>query len=502
MQYCNSYTTFIHSVPSIGAADASAAARVDMTNLEEHLLVPPPDPTKPHASGIRWWLLIIASCIAGGQGGIWIIYSVTAEAVEPIYNWNQQTIALLSLWGPLLFLVGCVPSMWLLDVGGLRLTAIVTSFVVFAGSVARIVHRGGDETGAVFAHLGQILNGLGGPVAMSIAPKLSAVWFPPSERNAATAIVSTANYGGTALFFALGTVCVPAGRSREQTIAMLWNLNFGVAIFSGLLFLACVFSFPARPPVAPSLSASQARESPLVGLRKLRRRPAFWSIGISFAVVSGIFQGWGSLLVPNMQQVLPPGEAEKQADLIGTMGAIAGMVGGIGLGLVADRWQASKGRRKALLISCCVCAAVCFTGFAFACSPLERHVSASSRLPMMYAFSIVGSLFVNAATPLYFELCVEATFPIAEGLTVTVVTLLQAFPVTTFTALPLLTASDASLHWMNWAVVGACAFGALVLLPVEEPRRRLALDVTTSASTAVVGAAQHQRVDPIQAASP
>ena len=115
-----------------------APARVDMTNLEE-----PPDPTKPHASGIRWWLLIIASCIAGGQGGIWIIYSVTAEAVEPIYNWNQQTIALLSLWGPLLFLVGCVPSMWLLDVGGLRLTAIVTSFVVFAGSVARIVHRGG-----------------------------------------------------------------------------------------------------------------------------------------------------------------------------------------------------------------------------------------------------------------------------------------------------------------------------------------------------------------------
>ena len=46
--------------------------------------------------------------------------TLTAEAIEPLYGWNQQTIALLSLWGPLMYIVVAGPSSWLLDVGGLR----------------------------------------------------------------------------------------------------------------------------------------------------------------------------------------------------------------------------------------------------------------------------------------------------------------------------------------------------------------------------------------------
>ena len=365
--------------------------------MEAPLLTEPPS-QKRGVYRIRWWLLVLSACIAGGQGGIWMLYGVTAEAIEPFYGWDQQTIALLSLWGPIFFVVAVVPSFWLLDVGGLRLTAIASSFCILLGSVARTVHPQGDAAGSYLAHIGQILNGLGGPVAMSIAPKLSAVWFPPSERNAATAIVATANYGGSALFFALGTACVPAGFSPEATGNMLWHLNLGITVFSALLFAACVWTFPAKPPLAPSRSAAEARESPLSGLRKLMRRGLFWVYGLSYAVVSGIFQGWGSLLVPNLQQVLEQGEAEREADMIGAFGAIAGMVGGIGLGFVADRWQTSKGKRKAMLVACCTMAALCFTGFAMACSPLEKHVSHGARLAMMYACSIAGSVFVNAAT--------------------------------------------------------------------------------------------------------
>ena len=135
-------------------------------------------------------------------------------------------------------------------------------------------------------------------------------------------------------------------------------------------------------------------------------------------------------------------------------------------------------------------AALCFTGFAMACSPLEKHVSHGARLAMMYACSIAGSVFVNAATPLYFELCVEATYPIAEGLTLSALNLMQSVPVTAFTVLPLLTAADASLLWMNWAVVAATLFGALVVLPLDEPRRRLDVDAghaaAAASSTAVV----------------
>ena len=32
---------------------------------------------------------------------------------------------------------------------------------------------------------------------------------------------------------------------------------------------------------------------------------------------------------------------------------------------------------------------------------------------------------------------------------------------------------------MTWAVVGACLLGAIILLPLAEPRRRLAVDIVS-----------------------
>ena len=34
----------------------------------------------------------------------------------------------------------------------------------------------------------------------------------------------------------------------------------------------------------------------------------------------------------------------------------------------------------------------------------------------MYISAIAGGLFINAPIPLYYEICVEALFPIGEGL--------------------------------------------------------------------------------------
>ena len=45
-------------------------------------------------------------------------------------------------------------------------------------------------------------------------------------------------------------------------------------------------------------------------------------------------------------------------------GAVAGMVGGIGLGVCADRVRSRAGRRKALLVGACALAALCFAAFA------------------------------------------------------------------------------------------------------------------------------------------
>jgi len=370
------------------------------------------------------------------------------------------------------------PTSWLLDIHGPRSACVVGSALVFAGGIARIAHHETDGVGSILAHVGQICNGFAGPVAMAIGPVLSSMWFPPSERNAATAIVATANYGGSALIFWLGSSCVPPGASAAHTRDRLWQFMLGECIFGGVIFALCIFTFPSRPASAPSRSATVARESPLAGLRLLVRSRPFWLLALSYGISSGVFQGWGSLLGPNMQGVLPADEAERQAGLLGCYGALAGMVGGIGLGFWADRVRARRGQRKALLVSAIALSAVCFTGFALACSPELLPAAWANEshalLVVMYVTSITGSTCVNAAIPLFFELAVEGTYPIAEGLTTTGLTLLQNAPAGLFLVLPMV--PGLGTKWMNWALVGATGVATIIVIPLAEPRRRLAVD--------------------------
>ena len=199
-------------------------------------------------------------------------------------------------------------------------------------------------------------------------------------------------------------------------------------------------------------------------------------------------------------------------------GAIAGIVGGVGLGLSADRVIGIAGCRKLLLLGCCALGGVGFSLFALATTAggLFETATDGARLIWVYVASVFGSLWCvtttprpssqparrlsaqslslslpnpsrsprrasygrcNAATPLYYELAVEATYPVAEGLTTAAITLVQNLFCFLFLLVPQ-TLPALGTQWMNWAVVGACAVGLLAVLPLNEPRRRLAIDTS------------------------
>ncbi len=53
-------------------------------------------------------------------------------------------------------------------------------------------------------HIGQILNNFPGPIGMSMAPLLSATWFPIHQRTTATAIAVTMNGLGGGVSYIIG----------------------------------------------------------------------------------------------------------------------------------------------------------------------------------------------------------------------------------------------------------------------------------------------------------
>ena len=76
-------------------------------------------------------------------------------------------------------------------------------------------------------------------------------------------------------------------------------------------------------------------------------------------------------------------------------GAIAGIVGGVGLGLSADRVIGIAGCRKLLLLGCCALGGVGFGLFALATTAggLFETATDGARLVWIYVASVFGSLW-------------------------------------------------------------------------------------------------------------
>ena len=416
-------------------------------------------------SPVRWYCLFLASLLSGLQGAFWGNFGPISGAVIPYYGWDDGTIAWLNNWGPIAFLLLAAPSAWLMDNAGFKASLVFGSALVFAGAACRL-YVAPTEASAVLMHVGQFLNACAGPMAMAIGPPLSATWFAPNERTLSTAIVGAANYGMMVITFAAGPLLVPAGADDASTQRGLWRYMLAETVASGLLLLGALAVPPRRAP--PSRSSTVARVPTRRGAAMLAASPTFWALSLSYGVLLGFMSAWGSMIGPNMASVLPAKEAEAQGGWLGFWGALAGMLGGVVVGALSDR----IGRKKGLLLGCCGGGAVAFLAFALVCGPLQ--LPAARLLPYLYASSIVGTIFAQMTVPLFYELTVEAMFPVAEGLVTAALTSMTNVSMIGF----LLVQNWATTTlWMNWAVAAACVVALVALLPVRERQFRLELDL-------------------------
>ena len=188
-----------------------------------------------------------------------------------MYSWDDGVIVTLANWGPFAYMVAFLPTSYFFDVFGLRVASLFAAFLVTAGCAVRLLaltHGANDpgwssrssagvfvtcasvgESGRLqnscsrifgvgnvtastacpiscdssirlqvelWMHLGQLLNGLAGPVAMMSGPVLSAAWFPPHFRTTSTAIVAVANGLGVAFSNLVGPALVDTKASAAS----------------------------------------------------------------------------------------------------------------------------------------------------------------------------------------------------------------------------------------------------------------------------------------------
>ncbi|XP_060078842.1 solute carrier family 49 member 4 homolog [Ylistrum balloti] len=437
----------------------------------------------------RWYILFVYCLLTLTQAMLWNTWGPIAASSHKAFGWSDGDTALLTDLGPIAFLLVVFLFSWIVDEKGLRWACVLTALVMMLGAGVRCITDKSPYV-KITAGIGQFLNGIGTPVSMGVPPVLSAAWFPANQRTLSTAIATVANMAGIGLSFVIGPFMVPDENNVTRNIEnntfkaaevvlrnttslneetglkkrrQIMNLLYTECGWTVGIFLLLLIYFPAKPYKPPSLSASTDRLNFVKGCKQLLRNGVFWVIACSYGISVGVLGAWPGVL----EIVLKPHDiSENEAGLIGMYSVVAGIL----LSLVVAKCSDVFSKRKKTILL-----ALYMTSGAFA---LWMNLLLARAIPDSYVSihisCVVGAASLTATTPVYFEMACETTYPVAEGITNFVLTLVNNVVSVAFLAVQ--TIPSVGTSWEGWSLFGAVIMCLPGLIFLKERTNRLNVD--------------------------
>ena len=158
-------------------------------------------------------------------------------------------------------------------------------------------------------------------------------------------------------------------------------------------------------------------------LVQLCRNRNFVVIALAYGLCNGMMSSWGSTLVLNLRAV---GVGQTAAGWISFTAVIAGNVGGLAVGAVADRFR----NHRAIILAALFGSAACLAWFTVVVAGVLPAAadSGAAALYQVAAAATGAGLLLNSVIPIFYELAVEATYPaVPEATTIMVLTTLNNF---------------------------------------------------------------------------
>ncbi|MFW9819265.1 MAG: MFS transporter [Candidatus Thorarchaeota archaeon] len=333
----------------------------------------------------RWKILLLFMFVNITLQILWISFaSVTIEAAA-FYSVAELEILFLSL----VFMIAYIPitflASWIIDKYDFRIGAGIGA--IFAGIFGFLRFFASNDYTLLLIF--QIGIAIGQPFVLNSITRLSANWFPESERTTATGLSMISQFIG----IMLGVLITPFIVGATNILIMI--LIYGIlALISGALFVIFVKNKPPTPP-----SSEPSREKVLMGegLRKLFVNKYFWILFITFFFGLGIFNFITSYIE---LIVVPRGLDATDAGLIGGLMLIGGIVGCVVMSTLSDKYK----KYKMLLIISIILATVSLFIITFISDPI-----------LLYLFSFLLGYGILSAGPIALEYAVDLTKPVPEA---------------------------------------------------------------------------------------
>jgi len=395
------------------------------------------------------------------------MYGQINTPIKLVYSWTDYFIEWLLNSSNITFAICTIPFAIFVEKYGLRISIIIGYILLNLSSLLRLLWIDfiGITGYKVLSIIAMIFNGFAATIETFAPPVISMTWFPTHERSTATAIMAASNYLGIAASYIPSFIIPSEGPTNEMESA-LTTLNIIVAVITFILLIFVIIKFPSKPPTPPSLSSSHSKVDILTGIKALIKNRKIWIISICCACPIGICNMWYGMLGIHLKQFKDIGINQEHSGLIGIISIVAGCVFGIITGIIADKFE----KKLKLIIS--ILYVLSFFSFLWF-SLIYVNILTPTKVSV-YISVIIGGMCIYSTYPLFFEMCMEAAFPLSESSSSGFMILLLAIIQTSILLVPI---DEGHTQWMNWVLIASLLIFAVVLIFFKEDYKRLDIDL-------------------------
>jgi fucose permease len=309
------------------------------------------------------------------------------------YNASAMAILMLSMSFMVFYLLVSVPASYVIDTYGIRTGVGIGALLTGVFGLLRGIYAS-DLNIVLMAQVGLAV---GQPFILNAITKVSATWFPASERATASGVPIVAQFVGIIAAFLLSPLLlketVVAGAVAYDTKRLLMSYGYA-SLMGAIVFLVFVRDQPAAEAVG---AVKGAQLSFFAGLKRLFKQRDMILLVLVFLIGLGLFNSISTFIELIL---VPKGLGKVEAGQVGGIMMVAGIIGAALLPALSDRFHT----RKMFLVVCLIGSIPGLVGLTFASS--YSHLMVSS---FVFGFFLIG------VAPIGFQYSAEVSYPVPEA---------------------------------------------------------------------------------------